>query len=124
MHSYNDLLNRGGNQKLGELLERQNSLVSDIPLAIFYTSGTTDKPEAATLTNFQMLNSVAVVNEHLGKYFTQLCVPIPTFHIFAEIIGTFHIAVENKNCLVYPAMLQDTLKTMKFIQNEKCTALI
>ncbi|CAF0724509.1 unnamed protein product [Didymodactylos carnosus] len=122
-HSFNELLNRGGNRRQHDLVVRQNSIDSDAPAAIYFTSGTTGKPKAATLTNFNMLNTAVACYEHIGCFFTRLCVPIPMFHGFAEIAGTLNACV-GKSCMIYPAQLSDTELTMKAIQEEKCTALI
>lgn len=54
MHSYADLIRKGANSKHTELVSRQSQLSGDTPLAIFFTSGTTGQPKAATLTNFNM----------------------------------------------------------------------
>ncbi|CAF1576898.1 unnamed protein product, partial [Didymodactylos carnosus] len=122
-HSFNQLLARGGNGRRQDLIERQNSVDSDTPLAIYYTSGTTGKPKAATLTNYNMLNITIASYEHLGRFFKRVCVPIPMFHVFAEIVGTLNACV-GKSCIIYPAILPDTLSTMKTIHEEKCTTLI
>lgn len=54
MHAYADLVRKGANSRFEELHARQSQLNGDTPLAIFYTSGTTGDPKAATLTNFNM----------------------------------------------------------------------
>ena len=51
MHLYNDLVRKGGGSRQEELRTRQSTLDGDTPLAIFFTSGTTGDPKAATLTN-------------------------------------------------------------------------
>jgi fatty-acyl-CoA synthase len=45
------------------------------------------------------------------------------FHIFAEVVGVLNVAVA-KCKIIFPAILPDTLSTMKAIHEEKCTALI
>lgn len=123
VHFYKNLVQQGAQMPHKKLNERQASVNPDSPVAIFYTSGTTGQPKAATLTNFGIINLVRAQWEHLGKYFTRLCVPIPMFHIFAEVVGLLNIAV-SKCQIIVPAILPDTVSTMKAISEEKCTALI
>ncbi|CAF4547512.1 unnamed protein product, partial [Rotaria magnacalcarata] len=52
VYSYEDLLRRGAQLSHKNLIERQASIDPDTPVEIFYTSGTTGQPKAATLTNF------------------------------------------------------------------------
>jgi len=51
------------------------------------------------------------------------CCPIPTFHVFGEICGTMLINAP-KYFTAFPAILPDTLETMRTIHEEKCTGLI
>lgn len=54
MHSYTDLLRKGASSKQDERRTRQAQMDGDTPLAVFFTSGTTGQPKAATLTNYNM----------------------------------------------------------------------
>jgi fatty-acyl-CoA synthase len=123
MHSYKDLLEHGAKISHEKLIERQASVNPDSPIVIFYTSGTTGQPKAATLTNFNMVNTSQGIIEHLGPYFTRLCAPIPMFHIFSEVVGVMSI-ITTKCQIVFPAILPDPMATMRAIQEEKCTAMI
>ncbi|CAF0917029.1 unnamed protein product [Rotaria sordida] len=76
----------------------------DLPVAIFYTLGTTGHSKAATLTHFGIVNMSKGVTEHLEPYFTRLCTPIPIFHIFAEIVGVLNVAT-SKCQIVFPAII-------------------
>ena len=122
-HSYKELVERGAKLSHDKLHERQASVNPDSPLAIFFTSGTTGQPKAATLTNYGILILVHAQWEILERYFTRLCVPIPMFHIFSEVVGVLNVAVA-KCTVVFPAILPDTPSTMETIHEEKCTALI
>ncbi|CAF0806605.1 unnamed protein product [Rotaria sordida] len=76
----------------------------DLPVAIFYTLGTTGHSKAATLTHFGIVNMSKGVTEHLEPYFTRLCTPIPIFHIFAEVVGVLNVAT-SKCQIVFPAII-------------------
>jgi fatty-acyl-CoA synthase len=123
LHSYNDLVQRGAKLSHKKLNERQASVNPDSPASIFYTSGTTGQPKASTATNFGTLNIVDAQWEHFGRFYTRLCVPIPMFHMFSEIVGVLNVAVAKCKA-IFPAILPDTLSTMQAIHEEKCTALI
>ncbi|CAF0891555.1 unnamed protein product [Didymodactylos carnosus] len=123
MHSYNELLNNGGNGRQKTLFEYQDLMDSDTPLAIFYTSGTTGTPKAATLTNFNIINNGHALQAIDPDFMKKVCCPIPLFHIFGEVCGTFNASIDG-NTVVFPALLPDTVATMKSINEEKCTAII
>lgn len=122
-HDYRHLIEQGSKISHQSLQERQRSVSPDSPVAIFYTSGTTGQPKAATLSNFNLINMVQNVRDHLGPYFHRLCVPIPMFHIFSEAVGVLNAAL-FKCQTTFPAILPDPLATMKAIDEDKCTAII
>jgi len=70
-----------------------------------------------------MLNVAIAQWNHVGHFFARVCVPIPMFHIFAEVIGALSAAV-GKCTVVFPSILPDTVSTMKAIHEEKCTTLL
>lgn len=51
------------------------------------------------------------------------CCPVPAFHIFGEVGGTLNINAPGY-FTVFPAMLPDTLESMRAVQEEKCTAIM
>ncbi|CAF0780132.1 unnamed protein product [Adineta ricciae] len=124
VHLYTDLINKGAGRHQKERVERQSLMDGDTPVAIFYTSGTTGQPKAATLTNLNLLNSsVPLYYCHNSAFMSRVCCPIPTFHIFGEAAGTLNINAPGY-FTTFPTILPDTLETLRTIQEEKCTALI
>ncbi|CAF3349434.1 unnamed protein product [Rotaria socialis] len=123
MHSYSDLIRKGANSKHDALRSCQSKLNGDTPLAIFYTSGTTGQPKAATLTNHNILNNAFHVYYFYPELMSRVCCPIPTFHIFGEIAGTMNINAP-KYFTTFPSILPDTVETMRTVNTEKCTALV
>src|SRR5688572_30650914 len=51
------------------------------------------------------------------------CCPVPTFHIFGEVCGTLNINGPDYFS-AFPAILPDTLETMRCVHEEKCSALV
>ncbi|CAF2392905.1 unnamed protein product [Rotaria sp. Silwood2] len=123
IHLYSDLIRKGAGSRQEKRRERQSQFDGDTPLAIFYTSGTTGQPKAATLTNSNLLNvSIPLYYTH-PTFMSRTCCPVPAFHIFGEVGGTLNI---NAPCYftAFPAILPDTVESMRTVQEEKCTALI
>ena len=54
---------------------------------------------------------------------SRVCCPIPMFHIFGEVAGVLNINAPGYYT-AFPAILPDTVETMKTVNEEKCTALI
>ncbi len=54
---------------------------------------------------------------------SRACCPVPTFHIFGELGGVLNINAP-KYFTAFPAILPDTMATMRTIQEEKCTAIM
>lgn len=123
IHFFEDLLEQGARISHEKLKERQASINPDSPAVIFYTSGTTGQPKAATLTNVGIVNMSQGVTAHLGEYFTRLCAPIPMFHIFSEVVGVMS-PVTTKCQIIFPDILPNPVATMRAVHEEKCTTMI
>lgn len=51
-----------------------------------------------------------------------VCCPVPMFHIFGEIAGVMNINIPGYSA-AFPAILPDTLETMRTVHEEKSTCL-
>jgi len=111
----------GSLYKLGELAEAATSC--DEPVNIQFTSGTTGKPKASTLTHKGILNN----GYFLGRtmHYTAddvVCVPVPLYHCFGCVMG--NMAMVAFGCtLVYPSCKFDPLVTLRAATENSCTSL-
>lgn len=55
-------------------------------------------------------------------WMSRSCCPVPMFHIFGELAGTLNINAP-RYFATFPAILPDTVESMRTIQEEKCTSL-
>jgi len=106
-----------------QLAEREATLSFDDPINIQYTSGTTGSPKGATLTHHNILNNGFFIGER--QFFTEndrVCIPVPFYHCFGMVLGNM-ATVTHGACMVIPGEVFEPERTMKAVQDEKCTAL-
>jgi fatty-acyl-CoA synthase len=77
---------------IDDVAARQNLLDADSPACIFFTSGTTGSPKAATLTHFAIVNEI---NHSWGtdidNFYERICLPVPIYFSFGYINATMQI---------------------------------
>jgi len=123
MLNFDDLLIKPTAPDLAELAGVAETLQSDDPINIQFTSGTTGLPKGATLTHHNLLNNGHCVVEALR--FTEkdrLCIPVPLYHCFGMVMGNLG-CVSHGACMVYPGEAFDPQSILEAIQAERCTAL-
>ncbi|WP_308015470.1 AMP-binding protein [Pseudonocardia sp. ICBG1293] len=93
------------------------------PVALLYTSGTTGRPKAATLTHHNLLNNAHLVGAQIG-YTEQdrICVPVPLFHCFGMVLGTLGASTHGAT-IVLPGGGFDAGRTLDAVAAERCTAV-
>lgn len=93
------------------------------PVNIQFTSGTTGKPKASTLTHIGILNNGYFLGKTM-KYTPDdvVCVPVPLYHCFGCVMG--NLSMVSFGCtLVYPTGKFDPLKTLQAVVENRCTSL-
>jgi fatty-acyl-CoA synthase len=121
--SWDELLASGGSADAGALADREASLSFDDPINIQYTSGTTGLPKGATLSHHNILNNGFFVAEICG--YTpddRVCLPVPLYHCFGMVMGNLGCTTHGAT-IVLPAPAFDPEKTLRAVQDERCTSL-
>ena len=102
---------------------RADSLDTDDPVNIQFTSGTTGFPKAVVLTHHNILNNGYFTGSAMG--FTEadrLCVPVPFYHCFGMVVSNL-ACLTHGACIVIPSDHFEAGATLKAIQDEECTAV-
>jgi fatty-acyl-CoA synthase len=114
---------RGTSVDAGELSEREGEFDFDALVAMQYTSGTTGKPKAATLTHHNILNNAYFGGRRLGYGGSdRVCVPVPLFHIFGTSYGTLATLIHGAT-MVLPGPAFEPAAVIKALDAERCTSL-
>eukprot|EP01083_Nonionella_stella_P088646 247167_1 len=93
------------------------------PINIQFTSGTTGRPKAATLTHHSIINNAVFIGDRMDfSTNDKLCVPVPFYHCFGDVLGFLACATHGSS-MALPAKHFDSLATLEVASAEKCTAL-
>ena len=108
---------------IDDLSEYTADVHPEDPINIQFTSGTTGFPKGATLTHRNLLNNGYFIGELLG--YTEndrVCVPVPFFHTFGMVIGTF-ATFTHGGAIIIPAPSFKARETLKAVHSAKATSL-
>ncbi len=106
-----------------DLTLRAAALSPEDPINIQYTSGTTGQPKGATLTHHNIVNNAIIVGAGQAlREGDRMCVPVPFFHCFGNVLGTLSAAVYGC-AMILPGEAFDPKATLEAIHHERCTVL-
>lgn len=122
MFSFSEVLELGKKVSDSELMSRENSVHFDDVVNMQYTSGTTGFPKGVMLSHYNVINNARMVGDVMGMMpGDRLLIQVPLFHCFGCVMSSL-------NCLVHGSTMVmveyfDPLLALKYIQEEKCTAI-
>ena len=104
-------------QALGQTLQ------FDDPINIQFTSGTTGRPKAATLSHHNIVNNALFTGLQMKlTHRDRMCIPVPMYHCFGMVLGTL-CCVAHGAAMVFASAGFDAEATMEVVEAERCTAL-
>ncbi len=105
---------------LGDL---SSTLQFDDPVNIQFTSGTTGRPKAATLSHHNIVNNAFFTGRQMKLAAAdRMCIPVPMYHCFGMVLGTL-ACVAYGAAMVFASAGFDAEATMETVDAERCTAL-
>ncbi|HQP30532.1 MAG TPA: AMP-binding protein [Deltaproteobacteria bacterium] len=122
MFSFAEVLRQGCAVTDEDLLERGRSLDTHDVINMQYTSGTTGFPKGVMLTHHNIINNARMVGDVLGLTpQDRLLIHVPLFHCFGCVMSTLNCVVHGSTMVLQEGF--DALKSLKAIDQERCTAV-
>jgi len=119
---FEDLVRLGGAVSDEELRDRELSIDADDVVNMQYTSGTTGFPKGVMLTHRNVINNAGMVGDVMGMTEDdRLLVQVPLFHCFGCVLSSLNCVCHGSTMVVLESF--DPLKSLEFIEAEKCTAI-
>jgi fatty-acyl-CoA synthase len=118
-----DVMTRADDAGRARIAELDGLLQFDDPINIQFTSGTTGRPKAATLTHHNIVNNAFFAG--LQMKLTpkdRMCIPVPMYHCFGMVLGTL-CCVAHGTTMVFAAAGFDAHATLDAVARERCTVL-
>jgi fatty-acyl-CoA synthase len=106
-----------------EYEERTAKVNFDDATNIQFTSGTTGRPKAATLSHFNIVNNGHYIGDLL-KYSVhdKVAIPVPLYHCFGMVIGNL-AAIAHGSAMVYTDYGFNPVSTIEAVEKEAVTSL-
>jgi fatty-acyl-CoA synthase len=118
-----DVLSGANKAARKRVTELASQLQFDDPVNIQFTSGTTGRPKAATLSHHNIVNNAFFTGLQMKlTHRDRMCIPVPMYHCFGMVLGTL-CCVAHGATMVFASAGFDAVATMDVVEAEKCTVL-
>jgi len=122
MHRFDDVIALGKKISDDELVKREDSVDFHDVINMQYTSGTTCFPKGVMLTHYNIINNAMMVGDVMGMTEKdRLLIQVPLFHCFGCVMSSMNCVCHGSTMVVMESF--DPLKSLQFIEKEKCTAV-
>lgn len=118
---YADVMERGDAVSRDKVDELASRLQFDDPINIQFTSGTTGRPKAASLTHHNIVNNAYFTGLQMRLTDAdRMCIPVPMYHCFGMVLGTL-CCVAHGAAMVFASAGFDATAAMEVTEAERCS---
>jgi fatty-acyl-CoA synthase len=122
MFSFDQMFAMGKDISDEELTKRENMVHFNDVVNMQYTSGTTGFPKGVMLTHYNIINNARMVGDVMGMTEKdRLLIQVPLFHCFGCVMSSLNCMVHGSTMVLVEYF--DPAKALKYIEQEKCTAI-
>jgi fatty-acyl-CoA synthase len=122
MYRFDEVIVLGEKISDDELGKREDSVDFHDVINMQYTSGTTGFPKGVMLTHYNIINNAMMVGDVMGMTEKdRLLIQVPLFHCFGCVMSSLNCVCHGSTMVVMESF--DPLKSLQFIEREKCTAV-
>jgi len=123
MVTWGDVMGHADEAARARIAVLADELQFDDPVNIQFTSGTTGRPKAATLSHHNIVNNAWFTGLQMKLTpADRMCIPVPMYHCFGMVLGTL-TCVAHGATMVFASAGFDAKATLDAIDRERCTVL-